>query len=83
MSAPSITPAFDVGEVVLYEDNHARRHTGRILSIEAHWYDTYHLHTYSIEHPTYRNRRHYAGEENIIARVGSRRPHPEGSPDHA
>lgn len=66
MAAKSVTPLFDVGEVVEYEDRQRRVQTGAVKAIEAHWYGRDPYIVYELEHPTYQGRHFYCGPESII-----------------
>lgn len=60
-------PQVNIGQTVLYSDHQGRCQSGRILSIEAKWApwagsEQEPFITYCVEHPTYKNRRHYTSE---------------------
>lgn len=56
-------PKHGLGETMHYTDHHGRQQSGRVLAIEAHWGndDPEPLLIYTVEHPTYRNRRMHVG----------------------
>jgi hypothetical protein len=62
------SPKFWLDQVVEYADHHGRIQSGTVTSIEAHWAwgkpDP--LLIYTITHPSYRNRRCYRSEKEII-----------------
>lgn len=59
-------PKHAVGQTIIYEDYQGRLQKGEVLRIEAHWYNTGDpLIIYTVYHPTYRNNRHYAGEDRV------------------
>lgn len=62
------SPKYHLNQTVDYTDNHGRVQTGEILRIEAHWGYSKAAPsiTYTIRHPTYRNRHCYCSERKII-----------------
>lgn len=74
MKSHPAKPLHSVGDVVSYFDRQTRRQSGEILYIEATW--AYKgrppMITYTVRHPTYRNRLAHIGAEKI-----STQPTPE------
>ena len=70
-AAIAAIPRYSVGETVRYFDREQRGQVGRVFGVTAHWSagnrDPYI--SYTLEHPTYRNRRIYTGVERIAGRV--------------
>ncbi len=65
-------PKYARGQIVRYADRQGRPQRGRVLNIEAHWpgyskagQAPYLI--YTVEHPTYRNGRMYASENDLSA----------------
>lgn len=60
-------PEYALGDRVLYRDHQGRVQTGTVLSIRARWdgsgFDPFII--YTVSHPTYANRRHYAVAEDM------------------
>ena len=70
-------PRYCVGQIVRYRDREERVQTGAIMWIEAKWNGYGHgpvepLIIYSLEHPSYRNRRYYATDKEIVAPLSVR-----------
>lgn len=70
--AKPATPKFSVGQRVRYLDHTDRPQVGEVLAIEATWRpvlrdveNTYI--SYTVSHPSYRDRRIYIGESDLIA----------------
>ncbi len=67
-------PQFSIMDRVTYRDHHKRLITGRVISIEARWSpwgrdpNVEPFITYTIEHPSYRNRRMYVGQSEILGK---------------
>lgn len=64
-------PRYARGDTISYLDHHMRRQTGKVLRIEASWAGYLQpgevaLIVYTVEHPTYANRRMYIGEERLL-----------------
>lgn len=61
-------PLYGIGARVIYTDQHGRRQFGEVERIEASWsgYRSNPLIIYTVSHPTYRNKRMYAGEDQIL-----------------
>ena len=64
-------PRYARGETISYLDHHMRRQSGKVLRIEALWAGyllpgEVPLIVYTVEHPTYRDRRMYIGEERLL-----------------
>lgn len=66
-------PEFHIGQKVAYMDHHKRWQCGRVLAIEAKWHDYGRDNgstvvkpwiSYTVEHPTYRNRVMYCSREH-------------------
>ena len=65
-------PKFSIMDRVTYRDHHKRLITGRVISIEANWSpwgrdpNVDPFVTYTIEHPSCRNRQMYVSEAEVI-----------------
>ena len=68
----SAEPKYSIMDRVTYRDHHKRVITGRVISIEANWSpwgrdpNVEPFITYTVEHPSYRNRHMYVDEAGII-----------------
>lgn len=66
---PAVTTEYAIGDHVLYADHQGRVQNGDVLAIEVTWHrfsgPDKPCVTYTLEHPTYRNRKHYAGADKI------------------
>jgi len=68
MTIPA-TPKYDLGNEVTYRDRQGRVQNGVVLSIEANWFwkcGQPPLVVYTVEHPTYRNKRISITEEHFL-----------------
>lgn len=68
----AVTPAYAIGEQVEYVDHHNRVQIGEVRAVEARWdriYGTRPSITFTISHPTYRNKRIHTGYRDILGRA--------------
>lgn len=79
MTELAAQPKYARGETVVYTDQHGRQQTGAVTSIEANW-PSYRaagekpFFVYTLTHPTYRNNRMHAGDEDIHFVLKSEQP---------
>lgn len=70
MTELAAQPKYARGETVMYVDQHGRVQTGTVTYIQANWpgHSTAGAKpycVYTLTHPTYRNNRMYAGDDDI------------------